>query len=154
MAALKDQIRTDMTKAMKERDKEKLAALRMLMAAIGTAETEGSAHELSDDEVLELVSREVKKRREAAEAFASGGRDQSAAAELTEAKVLSAYLPAQLSDDEIEQIVALAVAGVADQTGEKPGMRQMGQVMKAANAQVAGRAEGARVAAAVKSALA
>lgn len=152
--ALKDQIRTDMTKAMKERDKDKLAALRMLLSAIGTAETEGSAHELSDDEVLELVGREVKKRKEAAEAFASGGRDESAAAELAEAEVLSAYLPAQLSDAEIEQIVRAAVADVAAQTGEQPGMRQMGQVMKAANAEVAGRAEGARVAAAVKSALA
>jgi uncharacterized protein YqeY len=95
----------------------------------------------------------VKKRNEAAEAFAGAGRKEQADAELAEADVLKSYLPAQLADDELADIVAQAIAEVAAASGEQPGQKQMGQVMKAANAKVAGRAEGGRVAAIVKAKL-
>jgi uncharacterized protein len=95
----------------------------------------------------------VKKRREAAEAFAGAGRVEQAQAERDESAILTDYLPKQLDDDELGQLVAEAVAEVTEQLGEAPGPRQMGQVMKAANVKVAGRAEGGRVAAAVKSRL-
>jgi uncharacterized protein len=95
----------------------------------------------------------VKKRKEAAEAFAGAGRVEQAQAERDESAVLSEYLPKQLGDDELSSLVADAFAEVTEQLGAAPGQRQMGQVMKAANAKVAGRAEGGRVAAAVKSLL-
>jgi uncharacterized protein YqeY len=100
-----------------------------------------------------VLTREVKKRREAAEAFAGAGRVAQAQAERDESAVLTDYLPKQLTDDELSALVGDAVAEVTEQLGEAPGQRQMGQVMKAANAKVAGRAEGGRVAAAVKARL-
>jgi uncharacterized protein YqeY len=121
---------------------------------VGNEEVAGdTARELSDDEVLRVLTREVRKRREAADAFRGAGRVEQADAELAEADVLSGYLPAQLGDSELTAIVEKAVAAVAAQTGAQPGQRQMGQVMKAVNAEVAGRAEGARVAALVKARL-
>ncbi|MBY8852643.1 GatB/YqeY domain-containing protein, partial [Saccharothrix sp. MB29] len=112
------------------------------------------ARVLSDEEVLKVITREVKKRKEAAEAFAGAGRTEQAELERQESAVLEAYLPAQLSDDELATLVDAAVAQVAEQIGEQPGQRQMGQVMKLVNAQVAGRAEGGRVAGAVRAKLA
>jgi uncharacterized protein YqeY len=154
MAELKEKLRTDLTAAMKGRQPTVVATLRMALAAVTTEEVAGKvARELSDDEVLKVLSREVKKRNEAAEAFAGAGRKEQADAELAEAEVLKTYLPAQLSDDELVDIVAQAVAEVAAQSGEQPGPKQMGQVMKAANAKVAGRADGGRVAAVVKAKL-
>jgi len=129
-----------------------MAALRMALASITTEEVAGDeARELSDAEVEKVLTREVKKRKEAAEAFAGAGRTEQAQAERDEAAVLTDYLPKQLSDDELSALVTDAVAEVTEQLGEAPGQRQMGQVMKAANAKVAGRAEGGRVAAAVRS---
>jgi uncharacterized protein YqeY len=154
MAELKEKLRTDLTAAMKGRQPTVVATLRMALAAVTTEEVAGKvARELSDDEVLKVLSREVKKRNEAAEAFAGAGRKEQADAELAEAEVLKTYLPAQLSDDELVDIVAQAVAEVAAQSGEQPGPKQMGQVMKAANAKVAGRADGGRIAAVVKAKL-
>ena len=154
MAELKEKLRTDLTAAMKGRQTTVVATLRMALAAVTTEEVAGKvARELSDDEVLKVLSREVKKRNEAAEAFAGVGRKEQADAELAEAEVLKTYLPAQLSDDELADLVAQAIAEVAAQAGEQPGQKQMGQVMKAANAKVAGRAEGGRVAAVVKAKL-
>jgi uncharacterized protein YqeY len=154
MAELKAQLRADMTAAMKARESVKLGTLRMALAAINNEEVAGkSARELSDDEVLKVLAREVRKRKEAAEAFEGAGRAEQAASELAEADVLSAYLPTQLSDDELTAAVDAAVAEVAAQLGEQPGVRAMGQVMKAANAKVAGRADGGRVAALVKARL-
>jgi uncharacterized protein YqeY len=154
MADLKAQLRADMTAAMKARESVKLGTLRMALAAINNEEVAGkSARELSDDEVLKVLAREVRKRKEAAEAFEGAGRAEQAASELAEADVLNAYLPAQLSDDELTAAVDAAVAEVASQLGEQPGVRAMGQVMKAANAKVAGRAGGGRVAALVKARL-
>lgn len=151
MSTLKEKLRTDLTAAMKSRDELVKATLRLTLTAIGNAEVSGtSARELSDDEVLGVITKEAKKRAESAEAFAAAGRDEQAAQERAEGEVLARYLPTQLSDDEIDELARQAVADVASETGEQPGPRQMGQVMKKANAAAAGRAEGGRVAAAVK----
>ncbi|ONI81907.1 glutamyl-tRNA amidotransferase [Saccharothrix sp. ALI-22-I] len=154
MAELKARLQADLTVAIKNRETVRAGALRMTLAALTTEEVSGkTARELSDDEVLKVITREVKKRKEAAEAFSGAGRTEQAELEQAESKVLEAYLPAQLGDDELATLVDAAIAQVAEQIGEQPGQRQMGQVMKAVNAQVAGRAEGGRVAAAVKAKL-
>ncbi|MEY9890615.1 uncharacterized protein YqeY [Catenulispora sp. MAP12-49] len=150
MTALKETLRTDLTAAMKGRDELVTATLRMALTAIGTEEVAGkAARELSDAEVVQVLTREAKKRREAAEAFENGGRPEQAAREKAEGEVLARYLPAQLSDEELAALVAQAIA----ETGAE-GPKGMGLVMKALNPKIAGRAEGGRVAAAVKSALA
>ena len=146
MAELKQQLRTDLTAAMRARDQVRTRTLRSALTAITNEEVAGNAaRELSDDEVLKVLTREAKKRREAAEAFGSAGRADQAAAERAEGEVLAGYLPAQLGDEELAQLVAVVIA----QTGAA-GMSSMGPVMKAVNPQVAGRAEGARVAAEVR----
>ena len=151
MADLKARLQDDLSAAIKSRETTRMAALRMALAAITTEEVAGdAARELSDAEVERVLTREVKKRREAAEAFAGAGRAEQAQAERDEAAVLTEYLPRQLADDELSALVAEAGAEVTEQLGEAPGQRQMGQVMKAANAKIAGRAEGGRVAAAVR----
>lgn len=147
---LKETLQHDLTEAIRAHDKVGSATLRMALAAVTTAEVAGKAHrELGDDEVLKVIAHEAKKRREAAEAYHGAGRDELAANEEAELAVLEGYLPAQLSDAELEQIVtqALADAGATS-------MAQMGQAMKAAQGAVAGRAEGGRVAALVRSRLA
>ena len=136
---------------MKAREQARVSVLRMAMSAIKTEEVAGdAARELTDAEVRQVLAREVRKRREAAEAFAGAGRAEQAEAERAEGELLSAYLPAQLDDAELESLVGEAVAEVAGELGEQPGQRQMGQVMKAARARIGDRAEGARIAAAVK----
>ncbi|WP_255953331.1 GatB/YqeY domain-containing protein [Streptomyces odontomachi] len=153
MTTLKSKLQEDLTSAIKGRDELRSATLRLTLSAITKEEVAGkSARELSDDEVLKVITREAKKRREAAEAFAQGGRTQQAERETAEGEVLSEYLPKQLSDDELEQIVAEAVAEAKGAGAEGP--RAMGQVMKIVNPKVAGRAEGGRVAALVKKILA
>ncbi len=154
MAELKDKLKSDLVVALKAKDTARLGTLRMVLAAVSTEEVSGKeARELTDEEVQRVLTREAKKRKEAAEAFESAGRADQAAAERAEADVIAEYLPAQLSDDELADLVGQAVAEVAEQTGGAPTQKQMGQVMKAANAKVAGRAEGGRVAAAVKARL-
>jgi uncharacterized protein YqeY len=154
MAELKARLQADLTAAMKNRDKLRVATLRMALTGVATEEVSGAeARELTDDEVLRVINREVRKRKEAAEAFAGAGRAEQAAAELHEAEVLAEYLPRQLADDELETLVGQAIAEVTEQLGGAPGPRQLGQVMKSANAKVAGRAEGGRVAAIVKARL-
>jgi uncharacterized protein len=154
MAELKDRLRADLTTAIKSRDTTTVATLRMALSAIATVEVAGSvARELADEEVLAVLTKEVKKRREAADAFAGAGREELAAQERAEGDVLAGYLPAQLDDAELAGLVAAAVDEVAGRLGERPGPRQMGLVMKAATARAAGRAEGSRVAGAVRSAL-
>jgi hypothetical protein len=148
--SLKAMVQNDLTAAMRERDQLRVGTLRMALTAITTEEVAGNAsRELSDDEVLKVLAKEAKKRKEASAAYAGAGRPELAAQEDAELLILEAYLPAQLSDDELAAIATRAVA----QTGAT-GMAQMGQVMKAAQAEVAGRADGGRVAAAVKAALA
>jgi uncharacterized protein YqeY len=146
---LKDQLRSDLTTAMKSRDELRTATLRMALAAVSAEEVAGKeARELSDDEVQAVLRREAKKRREAAEAFAGAGRTQQADRERAEGDVLAGYLPAQMGDADL----AALVADVITQTGAS-GMQDMGKVMGAANKAVAGRAEGSRVAAEVRSQL-
>ncbi len=146
MAELKDRLRTDLTTAMKARDTVRTRTLRSALTAVSTAEVAGrTSRELSDDEVLKVLAREAKRRREAAEAFDAAGRTEQASAERAEGDVLESYLPAQLGDDELAAIVA---AGIAESGAAGP--RAMGQVMKVVTPRIAGRAEGARVAAEVR----
>lgn len=146
MPDLKNRLRADLTSAMKTRDELRTATLRMVLAAVSAEEVSGKeARELSDDEVLAVLRREAKKRREAAEAFAGAGRAQQAEREDAEGGVLAAYLPAQLDDADLAALVADAVT----RTGAS-GMSDMGKVMGAAQGAVAGRADGARVAAEVR----
>jgi uncharacterized protein len=146
MAALKDQLRSDLTASMKARDEVRTRTLRMALTAVSNAEVAGAtARELSDDEVLKVLAREAKRRREAADAFATAGRTEQATAERAEGEVLDGYLPAQLGDDEIAAIVTAEI----EQSGAA-GMGAMGQVMKAVTPRIAGRADGARVAAEVR----
>jgi uncharacterized protein YqeY len=147
---LKERLRADLTDAMRSRDQVRLRTLRMALTAITNEEVAGSAtRELSDDDVLKVLTREAKKRREAAEAFEAAGRVGQAEAERAEGEVLASYLPAPLSDEELAGLVAAAVA----ETGAA-GLPGMGKVMKALTPRVAGRAEGARVAAEVRRQLA
>jgi uncharacterized protein YqeY len=150
MTALKARLRADLTAAMKARDEVRTRTLRMALTSVSKEEVAGaSARELTDDEVIGVLTKEAKRRREAADAFASAGRDQQAAAERAEGVILAGYLPAQLSDEEISALVAEVIA----ESGAS-GMAAMGQVMKAVTPRVAGRADGARVAAEVRRRLA
>ena len=101
MSALKDQIRADLKDAMKAKEKERTGTIRMLLAAIQTAETEGSKHEVDDAEIQKIIAREIKKRRESAEIYTTNGREDLAQTELTEASILEAYQPKQLDDQEL-----------------------------------------------------
>jgi len=149
MPTLKDQLRADLTTAMKARDETRTRTLRMALTSISNEEVSGSAaHELTNDEIVRILTREAKRRREAATAFEGAGRDQQAAAERAEEQVLAGYLPAQLDDAELAALVAAAIA----ETGAS-GPAGIGQVMKAVSPRVAGRAEGSRVAALVRSQL-
>jgi len=146
MSALKERLESDLRDAMKARDELATSTLRMVLAAVRNAEVAGKqARELTDDEVLSVLTKEAKKRREAATAFADAGRADSAAKERAEEEIIARYLPKQLSDEELAAVVAEALA-----QGGFTGMGQMGPAMKAAQAAVAGRAEGARVAAEVR----
>ncbi len=149
MTTLKDQLHADLTTAMRERDQVRAGSLRMALTAITTEEVAGSEHrELSDDDVLKVLAKEAKKRREASAAYQQAGRTELAAREDAELAILETYLPAQLSDDELTAIVRDAVAASG-----ATGLPQMGLAMKAAQQAVAGRAEGGRVAAIVKQVL-
>jgi uncharacterized protein YqeY len=146
---LKEQLQHDLHDAMRARDKVRSGTLRMTLTSITNAEVAGDeARELSDDEVLKVVAKEAKKRKEASAAYTDANRPELAAVEEAELLVLEAYLPAQLDDDQLRAIVARAV----ESTGAT-GMPQMGLVMKAAQTEVAGRADGGRVAAVVKQVL-
>jgi uncharacterized protein len=150
MADLKARLRADLTAAMKARDEVTTRTLRMALTSVTNEEVAGkTARELSDDEVLKVLTREAKRRREAAEAFEGAGRAEQAASERAEGEVLAGYLPTQLDDAELAAIVSDAV----NETGAS-GMSAMGQVMKVVTPRVAGRAEGGRVAAEVRRALA
>jgi uncharacterized protein YqeY len=146
VADLKNRLRADLATAMKARDELRTATLRMVLAAVTAEEVSGKeARELSDEEVLTVLRREAKKRREAADAFADAGRAEQAGREEAEGGVLAAYLPAQLDDADL----AALVADVVTRTGAS-GMKDMGRVMGPVQGAVAGRADGARVAAEVR----
>jgi uncharacterized protein YqeY len=150
MSTLKHQLQSDLTAAMRARDQVGAGTLRMALTAVTTEEVAGTEHrDLTDDDVLRVLTKEAKKRREAATAYTGAGRAELAAKEEAELAVLEGYLPTQLSDEELERIVREAVA-----SSGASGMPQMGLAMKAANSAVAGRAEGGRVAAVVRRVLA
>jgi uncharacterized protein len=154
MAELKDRLRADLTAAMKSRDKLRTATLRMLLAAVQAEEVSGTqARELSDADVIKVFTREARKRAESAEIYTQNGRGDLAATEHAEARVIDEYLPTPLTEAEVADVVDTAIAQVAEEIGERPGMRQMGQVMKAATTIAAGKADGARLSAAVKARL-
>jgi uncharacterized protein YqeY len=141
VSELKDRLQSDLTSAMRGRDEVTTATLRMALAAITTEEVAGDeARQLTDDEVLKVLARESKKRREAAEAFGSAGRPELAQRERAEGSVLDRYLPTQLSDAEVSDLVAAAIA----ESGAS-GMQQMGAVMRVAQQKAAGRADGKRL---------
>jgi uncharacterized protein YqeY len=146
--SLQQQITDDIKTSMKARDKQRTSALRMMLASMKNAAVaagRGPQGELSDDEVIKLLQTETKRRREAATAFRDAGRAEQAAGEDAEAAIYEAYLPAQLSDEELGTLVNEAIAEVG---ADNPS--QMGQVMKAVMRKVAGRADGARVSGMVK----
>lgn len=141
MSTLKARLRDDLTTAMKARDELTTATLRMVLTAVTTEEVAGKqSRELGDDEILTVLAREAKKRREAAEAFDGASRTELAARERAEGEVVDRYLPEQLSDDQVAEIVGQAIT----QSGAT-GMTQMGDVMKLVKPAVAGRADGKRV---------
>ncbi|GGB76187.1 GatB/YqeY domain-containing protein [Knoellia flava TL1] len=147
---LKGRLQSDLHDAIRSKDKVRSGTLRMTLTAITNAEVAGDeAKELSDDEVLKVIAKEAKKRKEASTAYTDAGRTELAETEDAELAVLEGYLPTQLDDTELERIVRSAV----ESTGAS-GMAQMGQVMKVAQGEVAGRADGGRVAAIVKRVLA
>jgi uncharacterized protein YqeY len=151
MADLKDRLRADLTAAMKARDAFRTGVLRMVFSAIQNEEVAGeSARELSHAEEEAVLGREVRKRKESAEAYDAGGRPELAEKERAEVELLATYLPTPLTEAEVDAIVAEEVAAV----GAGAGMRAMGQVIKAVNARAKGRADGSVVAAKVKAALA
>jgi uncharacterized protein YqeY len=148
MSDLKDRLRSDLTTAIKGRDELRSSTLRMVLTAVTNLEVSGKeAREVSDDDILGVLTSEAKKRREAAQAFEDAGRSESAAKERAEAEVIAEYLPAQLSEDEIRDLVTAAIA----QTGAAElGMKGMGKVMGVVQPQVKGRADGGAVAAEVR----
>ena len=146
MTTFKDRLESDLHASMKARDELTTSTLRMALSAVRNEEVSGTAARvLTDDEVLAVIKREAKKRREAATAFADAGRTEQASRERAEEGVLEAYLPTQLSDEEIAALVTGALTGL-----EVSGRSALGPAMKAANGAVAGRAEGGRVAAEVR----
>ena len=134
MSELKETIRADLKTAMKAKEKQRTSAIRALLAAIQAEETNGSRHELEDADILKVIAREIKKRRESAEVY-------------------EAYQPRQLDESELKALVKESIAEVEAENGEAPTMKQMGAVMKVANAKAAGQADGKRLSAEVKSQL-
>ena len=150
MSEVSDRLHADLTTAMKARDELRVSTLRLTLAAVRTQEVAGDvARELTDDEVVTVLRREDRKRREASDAFGQAGRTDSAARERAEAEIIAEYLPRQLSDDELDALVrkVLANAGLS-------GPKAMGAAMKVVTAEVAGRADGRRVSAVVRQVLA
>lgn len=146
MSTFKSRLQNDLTESIRARDELRSSTLRLTLTAVTNEEVAGKeARELSDDEVLKIVVREAKKRREAAEAFDQGNRPEQAARERAEGEILAEYLPKQLDDAELKDIVAAAIAelGVS-------GPSAMGQVMKVVRPKVGDRAEGGRIAAEIK----
>lgn len=153
MTNLKEQIHTDLTAAIRAKDSLTSGTLRMVLAAITNEEVSGKeARVLNDQDMITVLNREAKKRKEAATAYDDAKRPELADKERAELEIIQAYLPAALSDEELAKIIASAVAEVAASGATGPSA--MGAVMKIVSPQVSGRADGGAVAAAVKSALA
>lgn len=153
--SLEQQLHTDMVAAMRAKDKDLTTTLRMAIAALKKEKVAGDvARELTEEEETAVLQREVRARKDSAQAYTDGGRAELAEKELREAEVISKYLPAMLTDEELDAVVTEEIAALEAANGERPAMKQMGMVIKAVNARVSGRAEGATVAAKVKAALA
>jgi uncharacterized protein len=147
-STLKERLRSDLTTAIRNRDKVRSGTIRMVLTAITEAEVAGSeAVELSDQQVLDVVIREAKKRREAEAAYANAGRSELAEKERAESDVLADYLPQQLTQEEIAAIVADAIASTG---AAELGMKGMGKVMAQVTPQTKGKADGSAVAAEVR----
>ena len=147
--SLKEKLQADLTAAIRERDEVKSSTIRMILTSIRNEEVAGKeAKELSDAEVITVLSREAKKRREAAEAFEVAKANDRAAAERAEGAVIAGYLPQQLSETEIKELIASAIK----ETGASA-PNQMGLVMKVLQPKIAGRADGAMVSSLVKQSL-
>jgi uncharacterized protein YqeY len=147
--SIKEQLKNDLTEAIRGRDEITSGTIRMVLTAITNEEVAGKeARVLSDEEVITVLSREAKKRREAAEAFESAGRADKSALEKSEGEVIAKYLPAQLSEADIAAIITEAIASTGAQ-----GPGDMGKVMGAVKPKIAGKADGGLVSALVKAAL-
>jgi uncharacterized protein len=147
--ALKEKLQSDLTQSMRDRDELRSGTIRMVLTAIKNEEVSGKeARELSDAEVITVLSREAKKRREAAEAYEQAGAKDRAATEKAEGEIIATYLPEQLSESEIRDLISAAIA----ETGAS-GPQQMGLVMKSIQLKIAGRADGGLVSSLVKAAL-
>lgn len=149
---MKATIREDLKQSMKNRDKETTSTLRMLLAAIQEEETSGKAHEASDQDILRVIAREIKKRHEFADVYAKAGRDELADSERAEIAVLERYQPKQLSDEELNALVDRVIKQHEADGGEVS-MKAMGQIMKAATAEAKGTADGKRLSTAVRARL-
>ena len=146
---LKERLKSDLTEAIRSRDEVRAGTIRMALTSITNEEVSGKeARVLSDAEIITVLSREAKKRREAAEAYESAGSKERADREKEEGKVIAEYLPTQLSDAELQEMIKATII----ETGAS-GPSGMGQVMKFLSPKIAGRADGAKVSAAVKAAL-
>lgn len=149
MAEVKERLRADLVTALRAKDEAAKTNIRLALGALQVEEVAGSsARELTPDEEIAVIQREVRKRREAAEVYSSAGRSELAQKETAEAEWLSRYLPAPLTEDEVRQIVAEEIAKV-----EGASMKQMGQIVKAVNSRAKGRVEGKTVATLVRAAL-
>jgi len=147
--SIKEQLKKDLTEAIRGRDEITSGTIRMVLTAITNEEVAGKeARVLSDEEVITVLSREAKKRREAAEAFESAGRADKSALEKSEGEVIAKYLPTQLSEADIAAIITEAIASTGAQ-----GPGDMGKVMGAVKPKIAGKADGGLVSALVKAAL-
>lgn len=153
-SSLQETLRADLKSAMKDKDQLRTSTLRMILAAIKTEEVAGKeSRELTDEEIVKVLARESKKRGEAAEVYTENGRGELAAKEHAEARIIDEYLPTPLTDAELVDVVDTAIGRVADELGARPGPKNMGQVMKVATAIAAGKADGKRLSAAVRSRL-
>ena len=151
MGTLETRLATDMVVAMKAHDRESLSTIRMAIAAIKNEKVSGKvARELTDADEVAVLQREVAKRKDSAEAYSSGNRPELAAKELAEAELLGRYLPAPLTDAELDALVAEELAAAEAALGAAPTMKQLGLVIKAVAARAAGRAEGGAIAAKVR----
>ena len=147
--ALKEKLQSDLTQSMRDRNELRSGTIRMVLTAIKNEEVSGKeARELSDAEVITVLSREAKKRREAAEAFEQAGAKDRAATEKAEGEIIATYLPAQLSESEIKDLINAAIA----ETGAS-GPQQMGIVMKSIHSKIVGKADGEKVASTIRSIL-
>lgn len=155
MAAMKDRLKSELVTAMKAHDELRKSTVRMALAAIANEEVAGKqARELTDAEEQTVLAREVAKRKDSAEAYASGNRPELADKELSEAAILVEFLPQQLTEAEIAAIVEEEVTAATAALGEKPTIKQMGLVMKAVTPRIAGRGDGKTAAGLVRAALA